>query len=55
MLTAPQQVHTSLKAIQQGNPSDGIVSNGIDDGIDGTNSSGTDGGNDNNGTNKKVR
>ena len=55
VLTAPQQVHSSHKAIQQGNHSGGNVNNGKDEGTDGTSSNGTDGDNDDNGIIEKVR
>ena len=58
--TVAPKHRSKLKLCQQAgqsmdNSSNGIVSNGIDDGIDGTNSSGTVGGIVNNGLIKKVR
>ena len=55
VLTTPIRCTPATGQLNQDNRNDNDNSNDNDDGIDGANSSGTDGDNDNNGTTKKVR
>ena len=55
LLTTPQQVLSTNKAVQQLNYHDGDSDDGNDDGTDDTDSNDSDGADGNNGGSKKVR